>query len=139
MSAERGNACTRMCADKAHLQAVERGYLIGKVEAYCEQIRAGAKLLAELGFDGRHTKMVKEMVAASGCKLALDFRRGQNRPVAHIYKYAFVKRLVETWLGPSSKPPTGAGIWATGKLFGYSDFEIAQYLRERGYARDPLR
>jgi hypothetical protein len=46
--------------------------------------------------------------------------------------------MKKTLLSSSSEPVTGAAIWASGKLFGYSDFEIARYLEEHGHVRNPL-
>lgn len=128
----------RISTDDA-LSAYEKGYLVGKAEVYCEQVRTGAKLVGAFGFDTKYISLVRKIVRTEGCKLVIDQTYSEGRATAYVYRYAFVEILVKALLGSSDRPVTGDAIWATGKLFGYSDCEIARYLEEHGYVRSPFR
>jgi hypothetical protein len=114
-------------SDKDFETGYVEGYLVGKAEVYCEQVRTGAKLVGAFGFNKDHLPLVKKTVKTEGCKLLVDESNG--RATAYVYRYAFARRLIKTMLGYSGKA-SSAAIWTTGKLFGYSDFEIARYLEE---------
>ena len=119
--------------------AFEKGYLVGKAEVYCEQVRTGAKLVGAFGFDRKYVSLVRKTVRMEGCKLVIDQTYSEGRATAYVYRYAFVEILMKALLSSSDKPVTGDAIWATGKLFGYSDREIARYLEEHGYVKNPFR
>ena len=124
---------------KPQLDPFQKGYLIGKAEVYCEQVRTGAKLVGAFGFDRRYIRLVRRTVRMEGCKLIIDQTYSKDRATAYVYKYAFVKLLMKTQFRQSGEPVAGFAIWASGKLFGYSDFEIARYLEEQGYVKNALR
>jgi hypothetical protein len=127
----------RLSADDP-LDAFEKGYLVGKAEVYCEQVRTGTKLVGAFGFDRKYIGLVKRTVRTEGCKLVIDQTYSKDRATAYVYRYAFVKLLMRRYFSSSSEPVAGAAIWVAGKLFGYSDFEIAHYLEEHNYVRNPL-
>ncbi|HBB95556.1 MAG TPA: hypothetical protein DC054_09205 [Blastocatellia bacterium] len=120
-------------------EAFQKGYLVGKAEVYCEQVRTGAKLAGAFGFDRRYVGLVRRTVRTEGCKVVIDQAYSPDRATAYVYKYAFVKKLMKTFFSRSGKPVAGSAIWVSGKLFGYSDFEIARYLEERGYVSNPFK
>jgi len=125
---------------RAQLDAFQKGYLTGKAEVYCEQIRTGAKLVGAFGFDRRYIGLVKRTIRTEGCKVVIDqaYSKDRTRATAYVYRYAFVKALMKTFFKPSGEPVAGSAIWVSGKLFGYSDFEIARYLEEQGYVKNAL-
>jgi hypothetical protein len=43
------------------------------------------------------------------------------------YRDKQVKRIIDQ-LQSGSEPPTEVGIWSTGKLFGYSDHEVLNFI-----------
>jgi len=103
----------------------ETGYLVGKVEVYCEQVRTGAKLVGAFGFNREHLPLVRRTVKIEGCKLIVD--ESEGRATAYVYHYPLAKLLIKRMLSYSGKASATA-IWTTGKVFGYSDYEIARYL-----------
>jgi hypothetical protein len=109
------------------LDAFQKGYLVGKAEAYCEQIRTGAKLVGAFGFDRRYIRLVRKTVKTEGCKLIVNEAYG--RATAYVYRYPFAKLLIKNMLRFSGKA-SATTIWTTGKVFGYSDYEIARYLEQ---------
>ena len=71
------------------------------------------------------------------CKVIFNYDRPYDRITAYIYKYNFVKILIkELFLNKNKDKPTLSDIWIAGKLFGYSDYEIANYLQEHGYIKN---
>jgi hypothetical protein len=120
------------------LDAFQKGYLVGKAEVYCEQVRTGAKLVGAFGFDRSYIALVKRTVKTEGCKLVIDQSYSPERATAYVYRYAFVRLLMKTLLSSSGESVSGTAIWVSGKLFGYSDCEIARYLEEHGYVKNAL-
>jgi len=121
------------------LDAFQKGYLVGKAEVYCEQVRTGAKLVGAFGFDRRYIGLVKRTVRTEGCKVVIDQSYSPERATAYVYRYAFVRLLIKTLLSSSGESVSGTAIWVSGKLFGYSDCEIARYLEDQGYVKNALR
>jgi len=116
------------------MKADIKSIIFGQLITYCEQVLTGTKLVAEIGIDKIYTKFVQETVKKEGCKAVFDFKRSKERTTAYIYKYNFVALLIkELWFKKKEEQPSPLEIWASGKLFGYSDHEIALYLWEHGY------
>ncbi len=110
--------------------------LVGQITAYCEQVNAGAKLCAQLLCIERYLPLAMEMIEREQCRCFC--REVSPEAVAvFIYKYDFVELLIEELLiSNDGDIPSASRVWASGKLFGYSDFEIWQYLKEHGYLDD---
>lgn len=122
------------------LEAFEQGYIYGQVVTYCEQVKAGAKLVGEMLFHKKHAALLRRLVADEGCKVIFDFNRAEDRAEAWIYKYRFMERLLkEARVRNPSGPRSALDTWITGKLFGYSDFEIARCIEQSGYFKNPLK
>jgi hypothetical protein len=79
------------------LNAFQKGYLVGKAETYCEQVRTGAKLVGAFGFDRSYIRLVRKIVKTEGCKLIIDQTYSQERATAYVYRYPFVKLLIVIW------------------------------------------
>jgi hypothetical protein len=106
-----------------YAESFERGFVLGQVTTYCEQVITGAKLAAQVGCK---RGMVPEVLDCEGCS-ALQEDWTADRVSIWIFKYPFVRVLISEL--HKSAPPTAAGVWSMGKLFGYSDAEIGAYLR----------
>ena len=106
------------------------GFVLGQVSVYLEQIRTGTKLAAQLGCSAAHVDEVAKAVGQEDCHSVIEYRSA-DRVAVWIFKEDFVRALIEE-LGQNATPPTAAGVWAMGKLFGYSDAAIGPYLREHG-------
>jgi hypothetical protein len=106
------------------------GFVLGQVSVYLEQVRTGAKLAAQLGCSTVYVDEIVKAVDKDGCQFAIEDRTAE-RVAVWIFKEDFVRTLI-TELGQNATPPTAAGVWAMGKLFGYSDAAIGPYLHEHG-------
>jgi hypothetical protein len=107
--------------------------LHGMTAGYCQLIRLGGKLVAEVTFDQKSLPVVKDAIAEEKCQAIFTEVDGYERITAWIYKYPFVADLIKEWfLADPERMPTAFSIWATGKLFGYSDREIESYLIKHG-------
>jgi hypothetical protein len=110
--------------------------LLGQVTAYCEQIKAGAKPCAQLLCLKEYVPLVSEIAVSDGCKI-VQKEASTDISAVFIYKSDFIKPIInELLIGRGDKDPTLFEVWATGKLFGYSDAEIYSYLQMHGYLKD---
>lgn len=126
----------RMAQDS--IEAFQQGYIYGAVTVYCEQVSTGAKLAGEICVPKRHVSMVKQTVKTWGCSVLCA--EHEERVTVWIYKYPFVKFLIEAlFFSKTEGKPTAAEIWAAGKVFGYSDFEIAKYLEQHGFIANAIK
>ena len=110
--------------------AFARGFVLGQANVYVEQVNAGTKLAAQIGCHARHVPAVREMVEKEGCRIVIDEQRGEGRVAIWIFKHSFVEIIIAEMSHAKTTPPTAAGVWAMGKLFGYSDSAIGDYLHE---------
>lgn len=116
-----------------------QGRLWGEARIYCEQVKAGAKLMANMGFHKRHIQMIRELVEEEGLKIILE-ERSDERIEATIYKYAYVLLIrQERQILIGDKTHTALNIWMSGKFFGYSDYEIGCFIKERENQNDMLK
>jgi hypothetical protein len=106
------------------------GFVLGQVSVYLEQVRSGTKLAAQLGCSRVYIDEIVRAVGADGCHFVIE-NRTADRVAVWIYKEDFVRTLIAE-LGQNATPPTAAGVWAMGKLFGYADAVIGPYLHEHG-------
>ncbi len=107
-------------------------YISGILSTYCEQILCGTKLAAEFGFHKDDQPIVETIIQKNNCRYIIK-KRECNRLVVWIYKYNFVATLIQELFIQNHDKISLLTIWASGKLFGYSDFEIASYLQEHGF------
>lgn len=106
------------------------GFVMGQTHAYLEQVVTGAKLAAQLGCSAVYVDDVTEEVGRQGCQSVVEYR-SPDRVAVWMFKQDFVRCLIEE-MHQNNTPPTAMGVWAMGKLFGYSDAEIGPYLHEHG-------
>jgi hypothetical protein len=110
--------------------------LLGQTTAYCEQVITGSKLCAQLLCLNEHLPFVKGIIEQEKCRTFHKAISAEASAV-FIYKYDFVRLIINELLIDDRKAtPTAFRVWATGKLFGYSDFEISKYLEAHGYLDD---
>ena len=112
------------------------GYFTGKAEVYCEQISAGAKLAALLVCRRESLQRVLRLIGQEELRFVIS---GWTKTQVNvwIFKYGFVRKLIAAT--GRNKTPTAASVWATGKLFGYSDAEIGTYLYRHGLVKSTFR
>lgn len=114
------------------MRAFGQGYTLGKVEVYCEQVQAGAKLNASCLVNKRDIDIARRLIADAGLKAIIDEDHSEDFADVDIYKYEFVRALLDG-LNERGAPRSAFDNWVNGKLFGYSDYEIARWLHEHGY------
>lgn len=122
------------------VEAYRVGETIGRVVTYCEQVQAGAKLVGEFGVLRQDTVAVREAVEREGCHVRFVERGSDERVTAEVFSQEWVAVLLdEMSQGQRDDPPSALDVFMSGKLFGYSDHEIASFLRRRGYIRELIR
>jgi hypothetical protein len=100
------------------------GYLAGQVVAYCEQVKTGSRLAGQINCPSVYISKLIPLVAQEGCKSAIE-RLNSRRVSLWIYRDKLAKRLVDHL---QSAPTSELGIWSMGKLFGYADREIVNFI-----------
>ena len=123
------SAKTGVSRDRAIVFA--EGFALGHVSVYCEQVAAGSKLAAQMGIDSRWVDYVCDYVRGAGLRSLIGSRRSEDRTSVWIFKYQFVEKIIQS-LSSDEDPVKETGVWSMGKLFGYSDAEIARFLGENG-------
>jgi len=115
--------------DLQSCDAFSRGFVLGQTTAYIEQVSTGAKLAAQVGCSEDYVQDVLSTVNDQKCEAIVE-NREYGRVAIWIFRHPFVRTLIEQM--SKDTPPTAAGVWAMGKLFGYSDSEIGVYLQLHG-------
>jgi plasmid replication initiation protein len=102
---------------------------------YSQQVTAGAKLAATLQVKCEMTSDVQAVCEREGCQVVVDMRDGWA--YIWIYKYPFVRLLIDA-VRKRGAPKSALDTWINGKLFGYSDYEIARALEKEGYIESAI-
>ena len=119
--------------DTDQTAAFALGFVLGQTNAYVEQVKTGAKLAAQIGCSRDHLADVVAAVTGDNCEVLVE-DRDHNRVAVWVFRLPFVRTLIEQ-MSQKATPPTTSGVWAMGKLFGYSDSEIGAYLQSNGLLR----
>ena len=123
--------------DGSMITAIERVDTESQALVYAQQVATGAKLAASFMVRPDLVKSAIAIANGEGC-LSLE-EEGCEWVTVWIYKYPFVRLLIEEKRTSNGHDrPSPLEIWSTGKLFGYSDYEIARYLQEMGYIKSAL-
>jgi hypothetical protein len=109
------------------------GFVLGQTTTYIEQVIAGAKLAAQIGCAKEHIQEVIDAAERDACGTIVEDRK-HGRAAVWIFRSPFVRALIEEFIG-NATPPTAAGVWAMGKLFGYSDSAVGEYLQHHHLIR----
>jgi len=112
------------------MRAFSQGDTLGRILTYCECVRTETKLLAEALVNRRDIDWVKRLIANEGCLFIVDYAHSKDYVEVHLFKHSWVRQILEE--RKRKDAPRGAlDNWITGKLFGYSDNAIAEFLREK--------
>jgi len=103
------------------------GYWDGQAIAYCEQVRSGSRVAGQLSCEAGYAERLSSLIASENCQAIVE-KHADGRTTVWIYREDYVKDIIE-WL--QSIPQSKAGAWGMGKLLGYSDSEIANYIQNR--------
>ena len=138
--ARRDNRSTGQCRryrDIIDISIVERVDTESQALVYAQQVATGAKLAASFMVRPDLVESATAVANGEGCLFLTE--TGCEWATVWIYKYPFVRLLIEEKRTSNGHDrPSPLDIWSTGKLFGYSDYEIAQYLQVNGYIKSAL-
>ncbi len=113
------------------IKAFEQGEAAGQALVYAQQVCAGAKLVASMMVKGWLVEDVSSVVCDERCQILVRPREDGEWADVWIYKYPFV-RLILDEIERRGAPKSALDTWINGKLFGYSDYEIALALEKEG-------
>ena len=115
-----------ICNAEEQSEIYIKGFLAGQVVAYCERVNTGSSLAAQLGCAKRYVDKLVRLIAQEGCKSLVEPHE-PDRVAIWIYRDELVKHLIDqARSGPDS--PTERDMWSTGKLFGYADREVVNFI-----------
>lgn len=112
--------------------AFRQGEILGKAFVYCEQVSLGSKPVAELMCPIEFSKLVEVEIE----KFALLFektRLSEDWVDYEIFKNAMYRNILAAHRDMCSLNIPAAKLfkeWSVGKMFGYSDASISEYLQE---------
>jgi hypothetical protein len=115
----------RFAAIPAKSRYIE-GFLAGQVVAYCERVNTGSGLAAKMAFPKIYATKLIRPIAQEGCKSAVE-NLNCERVSLWIYRDKLVKRLIDQLQSGPDKP-SERDIWSTGKLFGYADRNVLDFI-----------
>jgi len=113
------------------MRAFSQGDTLGRILTYCECVRTETKLLAEALVNRRDIDWVEKLIADEGCLCIIDRAHSEDYVEVHLFKHLWIKQILEERKREDA-PKIALNNWITGKLFGYSDNAIAEFLREKG-------
>ena len=102
------------------------GFLAGQVVAYCEMTLRGVRLAGQMDVPSDACSSLISLVEAEGC-MARVVCRDAGRAAFWIYRDARVGALIDA-LESTPPMPRNLAIWSMGKLFGYGDREVLDFL-----------
>ncbi len=106
-----------------------QGFLDGQATAYCEQVRLGSRLAGAINCGAEHAERLLGLVTREGCRgMVVPIEAG--RVTLWIYRYEFVRPIIDRLAADSQGNADTFTVWAAGKLFGYADNEVAAYIAE---------
>jgi len=106
------------------------GYEYGKTEIYCECLVTGAKVAASLLVHLWNLDHIVELIDSEGCRCRIDEGHAEGWASLWIYRHPWVEGLLDA-IDSRGAPKGFFDNWVNGKLFGYSDAEIAAFCAEK--------
>lgn len=124
-------------------KALRQAETVGRVLMYYEQVSRGSKLIGQLGVRRCEEPLIRRTVRSEGCRVRLRRCGDEQRSCAALYYYRFVRVLLLDLEREESRRrgrrPPASHVWTTGKLFGYSDYEVGKFLAAKGYINEAPR
>lgn len=107
------------------------GDVTGRTLEICYQVRNGAKPAGQIGVPTELIPVVKEIVQGEGCACIID-DVGYGRASIEIFKSRHIQLVIETLRQIRGSVPEAFSLWCSGKLYGYSEQAITEFLLEQG-------
>lgn len=101
------------------------GFLAGQAVAYCEMVCRGVRLAGQLDVPAQACAELVALVQQEGC-VARVVSLDRTRAAVWIYRDKRVERLIEAL--HEIPMPSDIAIWSMGKLFGYADADVLDFL-----------
>ena len=107
--------------------AFGRGLLLGQIIIHCEHIRTGGKLAAQIGCNRDSLSFACDAIKQEGCRFIV---RSDDEETERVSVWIYTKAIAETLIRvlDQENAPSPSGAVISGKLFGYSDAEIEDYV-----------
>lgn len=102
------------------------GFLAGQAIAYCEMVSRGVRLAGQMDVPAKYAAKLRALVEQEGCLARLQ-RRDRGRVALWIFSIEGVDRLIDAL--EKAPMPSDVAIWSMGKLFGYGDWDVLNYVR----------
>lgn len=99
--------------------------MAGQAVTYCDAIKFGSRVAAQLACPKEHTTTLTRLIRREGCRAVVK-RVIAGRAAIWIYRDEAVKRLIDRL---DTGQPTALDIWSMGKLFGYADRNVVEYIK----------
>ncbi len=104
---------------------IKNQFLWGQFDIYCQDVKREVKPLALLSVQDRYVSRVVDYVTNKEGLFVYTEDIAEGWSAVYIYKYDFLKDVI---LELPSSPQTAYEHWILGKVFGYSDNEIANFI-----------
>jgi hypothetical protein len=102
------------------------GLMFGQIAVHCEHVLAGGKLAAQLACNRDNVGLACDAIRREGCQVLVEEQDSPERVSLWIYRKAIAASLIRILDKENASSLSGAII--SGKLFGYSDNEIENYV-----------
>lgn len=106
------------------------GFLDGQALSYCEMVNRGVRLAGMLDVHARETARLVALIERDGCK-AHVVETVAGRAGLWIYRDDRVVTLIDAFESRASRVPSDADKWMMGKLFGYGDTDVLEFIAHR--------
>lgn len=104
------------------------GFLDGQALAYCEMVSRGVRLAGQLDVPAEACAQLLPLIEREGC-LARVASRDPGRSAIWIYRDKRVERLIAALdITNNRMGSVDIAIWSMGKLFGYGDGEVLDFM-----------
>lgn len=117
--------------DDAASSAVVKAHIWQEAHAYCQAIQFGSRIAAQISVPNDCLEEVLNAIAVSGPKRLDSVVWPENENEARfdvwVYSHPAVRLLIEA-CHHKTTPPSPWDMWAMGKVFGYGDLEVLDFI-----------
>lgn len=107
------------------------GFLDGQALSYCEMVNRGVRLAGFLDVHAKEIARLVGLIERDGCKGKVVDTGAQGRAGLWIYRDDRVVTLIDAFEAKGSHVPSDADTWMMGKLFGYGDTDVLEFMARR--------
>ncbi|HVJ49449.1 hypothetical protein [Desulfitobacterium sp.] len=104
------------------------GIILGELNTYCYMVNTGCKPVAMMSLQNRYIDNAKQIVENRNNLKSYSEFLYEGWSTIYIYKHDY---LLEVLKSSPNEPETVYDHWILGKMFGYSDEEIGQFIKSK--------